>query len=54
MLIAVDNQSVSFRSLKDDVEVRSLAEKYGGGGHEKVASCLFQDIEPLLLERVLK
>ena len=54
MLIAVDNQSVSFRSLKDDVEVRSLAEKYGGGGHEKAASCLFQDIEPLLLERVLK
>lgn len=54
MLIAVDNQSVSFRSLKDNVEVRSLAEKYGGGGHEKAASCLFQNIEPLLLERVLK
>ena len=55
MLFAIDHQSVSFRSLKENVEVRSLAEKYpGGGGHEKAASCPLSSLELLLLERVLK
>ncbi len=53
MLIAVDNQTVSFRALKENVEVRSLAEFYGGGGHEKAASCPIESIKPLLLERIL-
>lgn len=55
MLFAMDNQSVSFRALKENVEVRSLAEKYpGGGGHEKAAACPWSSLEPILLKRVLK
>ena len=54
MLFAPDNRSVSFRALKDNVEVRSLAESYGGGGHEQAASCSFEATLPYLLERVLK
>lgn len=54
MLIAADNKTVSFRSLKSIVEVRSLAEKFGGGGHQKAAACPLKNIEPLMLERILK
>ena len=54
MLIAVDNKSVSFRSLKSNVEVRSLAEKFGGGGHQEAASCPLKNIELMMLSRILK
>lgn len=54
MLFAPDNGSVSFRALKENVEVRSLAESYGGGGHEQAASCSFEATLPYLLKCVLK
>ena len=54
VLFAPDNKTVSFRALKENVEVRSLAESYGGGGHEQAASCSFDATLPYLFERVLK
>ena len=38
MLIALDSRSISYRSIKDDVNVRIIAEKLGGKGHDKAAS----------------
>ncbi len=38
MLLAYNNESVSFRSIKE-VPVEPLAREYGGGGHLKAASC---------------
>jgi len=47
ILLAVDNQSASFRSLKD-IPVDGLALEYGGGGHARTAAC------PLNPETTLK
>lgn len=38
MLIALDYGTISYRSVKDDVVVRLIAEKMGGKGHDKTAS----------------
>ena len=38
MLIALDYGSISYRSIKDDINVRLIAEKLGGKGHDKAAS----------------
>lgn len=38
MLIALDTLSISYRSIKDDVNVRIIAEKLGGKGHDKASS----------------
>lgn len=38
MLIALDSLSISYRSIKDDVNVRLIAEKLGGKGHDKASS----------------
>ena len=38
MLITMDKGAVSLRSIKDDVEVRTIAEYFGGKGHDKAAS----------------
>ena len=37
-LVFIDNESVSYRSIKDDVDVNEIAKKYGGKGHVKAAS----------------
>ena len=54
VLFAVDRRSVSLRSLKEHVSVRTLAEKYGGGGHEKASSIPLSNVEELLLRKVFK
>ena len=38
MLIALDYGSISYRSIKDGINVRLIAEKLGGKGHDKAAS----------------
>lgn len=37
MLIALDYGTISYRSVKDDVNVRLIAEAMGGKGHDKAA-----------------
>jgi len=51
LLLAFDNNSVSFRSLKD-IPVEPLAKFYQGGGHERAASCsLTKENELKLIKR---
>lgn len=38
MLIALDYGTISYRSVRDDVNVRLIAEAMGGKGHDKAAS----------------
>ena len=38
MLIALDYGTISYRSIKDNVNVRLVAESMGGKGHDKAAS----------------
>ena len=38
MLIALDYGTISYRNIKDDVNVRVIAEAMGGKGHDKAAS----------------
>ncbi len=38
MLIALDYGTISYRNVKDDVNVRLIAEAMGGKGHDKAAS----------------
>lgn len=38
MLIALDKGTISYRSIKDDVNVRIVAENFGGKGHDKSSS----------------
>ena len=38
MLIALDKGSISYRSVKDDINVRLVAEAFGGNGHDKSSS----------------
>ena len=37
MLIALDDGSISLRSIKEDIDVSVIAEKMGGRGHPKAA-----------------
>ena len=38
MFIAMDRGTVSYRSVKDGVNVRKVAEHFGGKGHDKAAT----------------
>ena len=38
MMIALDPGVVSYRSVKDNVNVREVAEYFGGKGHDKAAT----------------
>lgn len=38
MLVALDYGTISYRNVKDDVNVRKIAEAFGGKGHDKAAS----------------
>ena len=38
MLIALDYGTISYRSIKEEVNVRKIAEFFGGKGHDKTAS----------------
>lgn len=39
MLIVLEYGTISFRSIKENVNVRKIAEVFGGKGHDKAASC---------------
>ena len=39
IFMAVDNETISFRSINNDVEVKSIADEFNGGGHDKASSC---------------
>lgn len=53
LLLACDNGTVSFRSLKE-IPVEGLAASYGGGGHIKAASCkLTKENELKLIKRFI-
>ena len=39
IFLAVDNETVSFRSINNDIEVDIIAKEFNGYGHKKAASC---------------
>lgn len=43
MLIALDYGTISYRSIKDNISVRKIAETFGGKGHDKAASSPIND-----------
>ncbi|MDE5539175.1 MAG: hypothetical protein K2J20_01665, partial [Bacilli bacterium] len=50
MLVAMDYGTISYRSIKDGINVREIAEYFGGKGHDKAAS---SPIKPEILEQIL-
>lgn len=53
MLIALDYGTISYRNIKDDVNVRIIAEAMGGKGHDKAASSPIDEEQKRELIRVL-
>lgn len=53
MLIALDYGTVSYRNIKEDVNVRLIAEAMGGKGHDKAASRPISENEKQELIRIL-
>lgn len=55
MMVCFNHNSISFRSITD-CNVRKMAELYGGGGHDKAASCFLdkkkqEEIYEIILKR---
>lgn len=42
-MLNLDYNSVSFRTVKDDVDVSAFAQQFGGGGHPKASGCPLPD-----------
>ena len=54
MMIAMDNDQISLRSLKDNNYPRIIAEKYGGGGHDRAAAIpITKQIKDKIIESIL-
>ena len=54
IFMAVDNETVSFRSINNNIEVKSIAENFNGYGHEYAASCnLNPENEKKLIQKFL-
>ena len=53
MLIALDYGTISYRNVKDDVNVRLIAEAMGGKGHDKAASSPISDKQKIELIKIL-
>jgi oligoribonuclease NrnB/cAMP/cGMP phosphodiesterase (DHH superfamily) len=53
MLISLDNGSISYRSIKDDVNVRLVAEAMGGRGHDKAAGSPIDENQKKEIIRIL-
>lgn len=53
MLVALDYGTISYRSIKDDVNVRLIAEAMGGKGHDKAASSPINEEQKRELIKVL-
>ena len=53
IFIAVDNETISFRSITD-IKVKSIAHDFNGGGHDKASSCsLNHENERKIIEKFL-
>lgn len=54
MMVCFDHNSISFRNVQN-CNVREIAESFGGGGHDKAASCYINEkidkVYDILLER---
>ena len=53
MMVCFNHHSISFRSIKD-CNVREIAEQYGGGGHDKAASCDIKEKEEEIYKVLLR
>lgn len=53
MLIALDYGTISYRNIKEDINVRLIAEAFGGKGHDKSASSPISEEQKQELIRVL-
>jgi nanoRNase/pAp phosphatase (c-di-AMP/oligoRNAs hydrolase) len=53
MMISVDPLVVSYRSVKENVSVRQVAEHFGGKGHEKASSNPIDEDTKKMLVRIL-
>lgn len=53
MLISLDNGTISYRTVKDGVNVRLIAEAMGGKGHDKTASSPISEEQKKELIKVL-
>ena len=54
VFMAVDNETVSFRSINDNIEVDKIAKEFNGYGHKKAAACnLNYENESKLIEKYL-
>ncbi len=53
MLVALDYSSISYRSIKDTINVRLIAEAMGGKGHDKAASSPISDEQKIKLIKIL-
>ena len=53
MLIALDYGTISYRSIKDDVNVRLIAEAMGGKGHDKAAGSSISEEQKKELIKIL-
>ena len=53
MLIALDYGTISYRNIKDNVNVRLIAEAMGGRGHDKAASSPISDEQKIKLIKIL-
>ncbi len=53
MLVALDYGTISYRNIKDNVNVRLIAEAFGGKGHDKAASSPIAEDKKQELIRIL-
>lgn len=55
-MIALDNNQISFRNIKDDKPYsRIIAEKYHGGGHDNAAAIpITKEIKELIINTIIK
>ena len=55
MMISLDAGSVSYRSIKDEVNVRVIAESFGGGGHDKASSSpISEELRTLFVDKLME
>lgn len=55
MMMAMDHDSISFRSIKDGINVRKIAESFGGKGHDVAAACpIYGDTKEEIINIILK
>lgn len=55
-MIDINNSTVSYRSIRDDIKLgEDIASKFGGGGHPQAAGSSFnEDIKKIIVEHIFK